>query len=88
MQEAFAETVVSAGQVIVGGVESTTVILNVQVAELPAVSVAVQVTVVMPSGRAEGASFESVIKHNGSSRCAISRDRIPRQPFHSALNPK
>ncbi len=57
----MADTVVSAGQGIAGVVVSATVILKLQVAELPAASVAVQVTVVIPRGKGEGALFESVM---------------------------
>jgi len=44
-------TVILAGQVIVGACVSITVIVNVQVAVLPAASVAVDVTVVAPTGK-------------------------------------
>jgi hypothetical protein len=41
--------VIGEGRLSVGGVVSRTVIVNVPLAELPALSVAVQVTVVVPS---------------------------------------
>jgi hypothetical protein len=44
-------TVILAGQVIAGGCASFTVTVNVQVAVLPAASVAVDVTVVVPTGK-------------------------------------
>lgn len=44
-------TVIFAGQVIVGGCVSFTLIVNVQVAVLPEPSVAVAVTVVVPTGK-------------------------------------
>ena len=43
----------SAGQVITGASVSLTVTINVQVSALPAGSVAIQVTVVVPTGNAE-----------------------------------
>ena len=51
-----ASAVTSPGAVTDGGVVSRTVTVCVSVAELPASSVAVQVTVVAPSGNAGGAS--------------------------------
>ena len=46
-----------AGQVMTGRTFSITVTVCVQVLELPFTSVTVQVTVVLPDGKAEGASF-------------------------------
>ena len=46
-------TVISAGQVATGASVSLTVILNEQVSALPAGSVAIQVTVVVPTGNVE-----------------------------------
>lgn len=48
-----AATVMSAGQVMTGGCWSSTVTVKVQWLALPAASVAVQVTVVVPIGNAE-----------------------------------
>jgi hypothetical protein len=45
-------TVMLAGHVIVGGILSTTVTVNEQLAVLPAASLAVQVTVVVPMAKA------------------------------------
>ena len=53
-------TVVSAGQEIDGASSSTTVTFWVQVAVFPAASVAVQVTVVSPSGKLDGALLVTV----------------------------
>jgi hypothetical protein len=52
----------SIGQLIVGGPSSRTVTVNVQVAEFPSASVAVQVTVVVPTANAlpEGGLHETV----------------------------
>ena len=50
---AFALTVTSAGQVIVGGCVSLTVTVKVHWLLLPLLSVAVLVTVVTPTGKAE-----------------------------------
>src|SRR5919109_3065614 len=47
----FASKVISAGTVNTGGMESMTLTTNVAVALLPAASVAVQVTVVVPRGK-------------------------------------
>lgn len=46
-------TWISAGQMMVGGAPSMTVTLNEQVLVFPAASVAVQVTVVVPTGKNE-----------------------------------
>ena len=43
-------TEILAGQVITGGILSTTVTVNAQIAVLPAASVAVAITVVVPIG--------------------------------------
>ena len=53
-------TVTSAGAVIVGSMLSTTVTICVAVAVFPDPSVAVHVTVVLPSGKLAGASFDAV----------------------------
>ena len=53
-------TLILAGQVIVGGVVSLTVTVWVQVAVLPDASVAVHVTVVVPTGKHDGASLVMV----------------------------
>src|SRR6059036_713686 len=50
---ALALTVTSAGQLTVGGCVSRTVTVNVQVLVLPLLSLAVLVTVVTPTGKAE-----------------------------------
>ena len=50
-----------AGQVIAGAAPSTTVTSWVQEEVFPASSVAVQVTIVSPTGRMEGASLTMVI---------------------------
>src|SRR3990172_104589 len=47
------QTVWSGGQVIAGACASTTVTVNEQLVVLPAASVAVQVTVVAPTGKVE-----------------------------------
>ena len=52
-----ASAVMSAGAAMLGAVVSTMVIFCVAVAELPASSVAVHVTVVSPTGNFSGASF-------------------------------
>ena len=63
-----ASAVMSAGAVTLGAVVSRTVTVWVSVAELPASSVAVQVTVVLPSGNDAGASLVTVGLESRSSR--------------------
>ena len=53
LQPEFADTVTSAGQVIVGSWLSVTVTWNVQTLVLPLMSVATLVTMVVPTGKAE-----------------------------------
>ena len=57
---ASAETTTVAGQVIVGFLVSFTVTICVQVSVFPAASFAVQVTVVSPIGKTNGALFVTV----------------------------
>ena len=57
VQAVFVFTVIAAGATIVGGTLSVTVITCVAVAEFPAASVTVQVTVVLPIGKEVGALF-------------------------------
>src|SRR5205814_10076566 len=55
-----AATVTSAGQVIVGGWVSLTITVCGQVTLLPELSVTVQTTVLVPTGKSAGASFVTV----------------------------
>src|SRR5437773_8124891 len=66
-------TVTLGGAMIVGGVVSTTLTSWVAVPELPAASVAVQVTVVVPSGNTlpAGASFVTVTTPRSSLAVAV-----------------
>src|SRR5262249_10148402 len=57
---AEAITVTSAGQAMVGGCVSLTITVCGQVMLLPWLSVAVQMTVLVPTGKSEGASFVRV----------------------------
>ena len=61
VQPELADTVMSAGQVIVGNCVSRTVTVCAHVAEFPLASCAVQVTVVTPLGYCVGASFAVVM---------------------------
>jgi len=56
-QVLLAESTTLAGQVIVGGEGSTTVTVCVQELEFPDGSIAVQVTMFVPTGSSDGASF-------------------------------
>jgi hypothetical protein len=57
VQPLFVVVLTATGQVIVGRILSVTVTVWLQVAVLPALSVTVQVTVVVPAGNAAGALF-------------------------------
>ena len=64
-----ASDVISIGAIISGAVESTTEIIWGALAEFPEMSVAVQVTVVIPIGNEEGASFVTEAISTNSSIC-------------------
>src|SRR6185436_3310073 len=66
----------SAGQVIVGGSASVTVTVKLPRAALPALSVAVQLTVVAPTGKAEpAAGWQPMRISPGKSSVAVTENR-------------